>query len=640
MGRRTTGTAITPGGEWKGARVRRVRDRLAGEGRVWGVPCPFCAKPIEPGQKWHVDHIKPRATHPELTWDSTNWRAAHASCNTGQGQNVVIAKAKAEAVAATGSTADVFSGSRGPAKSPASSQSLPDCPTIAHPDLTRPPSDYLRYGWLRPLLPVPDDAAWPLWQSPPAPDATGSYGAEVVTWVEQTQGIKLRWWQKWAITRQLEHRADGSLTWREFIESGPRRIGKSWKLRGVALWRMEHGRDRFGEPQTLVHTGSDVAVCRQIQKAAWRWCEQQGWKVSRANGKEAITSPDEAEWLVRSQDGVYGYDICYGMADECWKVRPDTVTEGMEPATLERMSAQLLLTSTAHRRATSLMKSAINEHVDTPAGEPLKAGSCLLLWGAPPGADVSDPKVHRAASPYWSADRGAYIAAKYAKALKGETDKEADDPDPIEAFKAQYLNIWPRSFRRPPPGEALLTAAELAAVVLPGEELQALQGAVPPASAAIEADFADGVSLAVAYRPGSAGSSPPLVVVTDHEDTAAALAHLRALGYPSARRLAVGKSLAEDPAISAARWRARPMTMRAVAAGAELARAVRAGQLAHDGGTVLTEQALAMRTAPGADGPRVVSKGRADAVKAAVWALQGARRSGGIKRLVVSSSSA
>ena len=62
---------------------------------------------------WHVDHIKPRATHPELTWDSTNWRAAHASCNTGQGQNVVIAKAKAEAVAATGSTADVFSGSRG-----------------------------------------------------------------------------------------------------------------------------------------------------------------------------------------------------------------------------------------------------------------------------------------------------------------------------------------------------------------------------------------------------------------------------------------------------------------------------------------------------------------------------------------------
>ena len=34
---------------------------------MWGVPCPFCAKPIEPGQKWHVDHIKPRATHPELT---------------------------------------------------------------------------------------------------------------------------------------------------------------------------------------------------------------------------------------------------------------------------------------------------------------------------------------------------------------------------------------------------------------------------------------------------------------------------------------------------------------------------------------------------------------------------------------------
>jgi hypothetical protein len=24
-----------------------------------------------------LDHIKPRSTHPELTWDPNNWRAAH-----------------------------------------------------------------------------------------------------------------------------------------------------------------------------------------------------------------------------------------------------------------------------------------------------------------------------------------------------------------------------------------------------------------------------------------------------------------------------------------------------------------------------------------------------------------------------------
>jgi hypothetical protein len=34
---------------------------------------------------------------------------------------------------------------------------------------------------------------------------------------------------------------------------------------------------------------------------------------------------------------------------------------------------------------------------------------------------------------------------------------------------------------------------------------------------------------------------------------------------------------------------------------------------------------LAVRTAPGADGPRLVSRGRADAVKAATWAATAAR---------------
>ena len=39
----------------------------------------------------------------------------------------------------------------------------------------------------------------------------------------------------------------------------------------------------------------------------------------------------------------------------------------------------------------------------------------------------------------------------------------------------------------------------------------------------------------------------------------------------------------------------------------------------------MTEQALAMRVADGVDGMRVVSKDRADAVKAAVWAVKVAR---------------
>ncbi|MEU8220906.1 terminase [Micromonospora taraxaci] len=305
-------------------------------------------------------------------------------------------------------------------------------------ELAWDPVRLAEYEWLRPLLEVPEDAAPPLAMSLPPEDAVGSYGADAVAWIESSQRITLRWWQVLAITRQLEHREDGSLCHRVVVESAPRRAGKSVRVRGVALWRMAHP-ELFGEVQTVIHTGSDVAICREIQRGAWRWAEEvAGWTVSRSNGKEALETPTEDRWLVRAQRAVYGYDVCLGIVDEGWNVSPDTVSEGLEPATLERQSPQIHLTSTAHRRATSLMRSRLQ--VALAGGD---EDTLLLLWAAPPGSDPGDPEVWRSASPYWSEDRRRLIEDKYTKALAGEADPQADDPDPMAGFTAQYLNIWP-----------------------------------------------------------------------------------------------------------------------------------------------------------------------------------------------------
>src|SRR3546814_13606222 len=87
--------------------------------------------------------------------------------------------------------------------------------------------------------------------------------------------------------------------------------------------------DLFGEVQTIVHTGSDVAICREIQRGAWRWAEEVAdWTVVRANGKEAMETQTGDRWLVRAQGAVYGYDVCLGMVDEAWNVKPEPVTEG------------------------------------------------------------------------------------------------------------------------------------------------------------------------------------------------------------------------------------------------------------------------------------------------------------------------
>jgi hypothetical protein len=58
----------------------------------------------------------------------------------------------------------------------------------------------------------------------------------------------------------------------------------------------------------------------------------------------------------------------------------------------------------------------------------------------------------------------------------------------------------------------------------------------------------------------------------------------------------------------------------------ELRRFVDEDVVRHDSSPGLTEQVLSVRTLPGADGPRVRSSGRMDAVKATVWAVEHARQ--------------
>jgi hypothetical protein len=475
----------------------------------------------------------------------------------------------------------------------------------ARPELAWSPEALSGYDWLQEFTEVPEDAAAPLWMTPPSEEAVGSYGAEAVEWIEATQRIRLRWWQQLAIVRQLEYREDGSLIWRSVVESCPRRAGKSVRIRGMALWRMAHA-EMIGEVQTVVHCGNDLPICREIQRGAWKWSLEQDWTVTRANGKEAIEADDGSRWLVRSQDGVYGWEAGLAVVDEAWDVKPDTVSEGLEPAMLERIWAQLHLTSTAHRRATSLMKSKITEALTTDDGETL-----LLLWGAPPGADVGDPEVWKAASPHWSEDRRRMIASKYAAALAGEADPAADDPNPMAGFTCQYLNIWPLRAVKEDRGEPAVSAEAWAALV--GERPDG-----PPDAAAVEAWFGDGVSLALAWLVDGRA----FVTVEDLPDLSEVPAALERVGYR--RVVTIGASLLDDPAIAGVR--ARKGQGRTGAAVAELQRLLSEDVLRHDGGEHLTGQVLAARTMPGADGPRMVSTAGADAFKAALWAVADCRK--------------
>lgn len=292
--------------------------------------------------------------------------------------------------------------------------------------------------WLAPFRDVPENAAVPLAMSPRHPRAVGSYGAECLEWAQREMRVTPRWWQALAITRQLEHDEDGALVYRELIDSGPRRIGKSVRLRVSALWRIANA-ERIGETQLAMLVSKDLAVGKEIHRQAWTWADRRGWNVIRLGGAQEVQATADDRWLLRAENAVYGYDVGYGQVDESWGVDPTAITEGLEPALLERIWPQLHLTSTAHVKATSLMRRRLVAALKNADPDVL-----LLLWGAHPDADVSEVATWRAASAHWSEDRGLLIARKYAAALAGQDEPEFDDPDPVRGWAAQYLNVWPR----------------------------------------------------------------------------------------------------------------------------------------------------------------------------------------------------
>jgi hypothetical protein len=467
------------------------------------------------------------------------------------------------------------------------------------------PASLVGVPWLADLLQPPDDFSWPRYMTGLHPDAVGSYGAEAEEWITQEHGVVLRHWQSLALRRQLEHDSAGDLVWQSVVESTPRRAGKSIRLRCVALERIGHP-GRYGEQQLVLHCGKDAWIAREIHRRAWNWAKVYGWHVKQQNGSEEVETPDGSRWLVRGAPSVYGYDVGLGIVDEAWGVDPLVVDDGLEPALMERTNPQLWLLSTAHRRATSLMRKRIDTALAQIASGEV-ADTLLMLWCAGRGDDIGDPRTWQAASPHWSAQRLKMIGGKYERALLGEADSEVDDPDPLEGFRAQYLNVWPQSTkRRVVPGQPVVTEVEW------GQLCGLARPAGPAAVAAIEAWFSEGLSVALAWPTGD---QQVLVEVTAHADLAGALAW--ALGQ-SAGVLVVGKSLMASPLLSGVQVEPAGMTSRVSVMA--LRRLVDEDALRVTGSGMLTDQVTHQRTLPGTDGPRLVSKSRADAIKVTVWA--------------------
>jgi len=366
--------------------------------------------------------------------------------------------------------------------------------------------------------------------------------------------------------------------------------------------------------QTVLSTGKDIAVVREMQRrhrlAAKR--DRVTYHVREVNGQEEIELlGDGSRWMVRAKESVYGIAATMATVDEAWKVLASVVDDGIEPTTVEAEDAQILLVSTAHRRATALMvgrRATGMEHLGD--GE----GPLLLEWSAPPLAELDDRAAWRMASPHWTVRRERLIARRLEGALAGESD-DVDEPDPISSFRTQWLNQWPAKRLALVKGERLV-------------DLEAWHGC-----AGEVVDDPTRVYVAVEDHAGLGAGIAAVAVQADGRlgldawtvpTWADALVDIRRLqGSHDVVKLIAGASLLVR----------LPPGMRATAATSTLTRStlplmrelVAAGAVVHDS-LDLAEQVDEVRVSSAIGGLSVVAGARSDLIRASSWALAAAHR--------------
>lgn len=554
-----------------------ARKRLAPMVAAGGARCWRCGEPILPAEPWDLGH---------LDGDRTRYGGPeHARCNR-----------------ATMGRVPWWTAAEEPE---------PERPGLAADD------PRWRVPWLAGLLDPPDEGIWPRLMTVPHAAAVGSLGGEFIAYAEARSGRALRWWQRLVAVRLLEVDRGGLLLWETLILSMARQLGKSWLLRELVLWRIHQG-ERFGEPQDVLHTGKDLAVCKEVQRPArvWAKARRDRYKVREVNGQEEIELlVDASRWMVRAKDAVYGYSSSVGAVDEAWKVHPRTVDEGLVPTMVEREQPQLWLLSTAHRAATSLM--LIRRRVALDSLE-LGEGDLLIEWSAGPGVELDDVDGWRAASPHWTTQRHRLVGKQLEAALAGEEADDPEEPDPVEAFRAQWLNQWPRRIQVPDGRTEDL---------LPPGLWDALADSVDgdgPLWVAIEDDYGLGAAVAAASRLEDGRIEVDGWLCADWDS---AIRDLGVLGLRRrVRHLQIGASMLDRvpagtvPTPTAA---GSSETRVALALFRDLANA---GSIVHDE-TFDLDDAIPyaqVRELPG--GLQLAPRGPTHLLKALVWAVQAAHR--------------
>lgn len=586
---------------WTGRARDEVRAQMA---RTLPTGCGVCGRVVAPGMPFAVGHSVPRVVAPELTWDPANWRVEHRECSDAGGTLAAKMKATYDTLRRAGTdhptAVNLAVRGHGVALAPRPAAASPEqmghenAPATVWADVsdTLPPS----------LAAVPPDGVPPRYMTARHPRAVGSYGEEFLEWAEDTQGIHprrtegLRWWQTMAAWRALEHDIDGLLVWRNVLMTVSRQVGKSWLLRAIMLWRIQKGLD-WGEPQQVLHVAHKSLAAMEVWRPAARWAvAEPGFKTRWATGEQCIEFMDDgSRWMIQAANEGAGvaFSLSMILVDEAWRISRTIVDGALDPTLAESYNPQLWLVSTAGDSNSDLFGTYRSRALRTLTDPD---NTLLIEWSAPDDADITSPETWRMASPLWTPRRESEVGEKLNKT------------EVIE-FRQQWLNQWVQE------SGAQREDGTVQLISDPMLDKIEMNAAMVPIVAAIESWPGDGgVTLATA---GALGDGSVLVSAQECASVSEAAAEAQGLGV----QVLAGKSLLSDPLLAQAESRLGT-SARALA---WLQRAMDEGWLYMVPSPVLREQVTAARVSRVAEGVRVRTQGRLEAVKAVMWAAEYAR---------------
>jgi hypothetical protein len=225
-----------------------------------------------------------------------------------------------------------------------------------------------------------------------------SYGPEVAKWAKRNMPFAPMRWNSLAWNLVLATH-DGKLCHRNALISMARQNSKTvWAQALVGYLLTDHS-DRHGA-LTIGWVSHDLKLTESTFLFLARLLDHRITKKTFSFGRQRLEFDNGSTLVAQSNttSAGHGWSFDVVIADECWRLKPEALNQGIVPSMRARPQPLLIMTSTAGDEDSVVLKSWRERGLTgLDSGNP--GTLCFLEWSVPASADFHDARLWGLANP-------------------------------------------------------------------------------------------------------------------------------------------------------------------------------------------------------------------------------------------------